>query len=178
MASRARGEDTFRWPAEPESEWVRIQPPTDAPYVVDVEFARDTDDESVPIAVTVRRTFSTSARKQGGEYRFTEDAELEPISAVDLREIPFGKVLRAALVAKRRPELSDERHDELDRILLPRGRPKRGHSRPFYRALAAAADQYERRKLSPAKEIARRKGVSPNLVHQWLHVARRLEEAS
>jgi hypothetical protein len=175
MAARRRGDDTFPWPAKPEPERVRIQGPIDAPYVVDVGFTRDSAGEPVPVEVTVRRTFPTSTSKRDGEFQFAEGTELEPAAAVDLREIPFGTVIRAALAAKRRPELSDERHAELDRILLPRGRPKRGRSATFYRELAAAADHFEQRGLSSATEIARRKGVSPNLVHQWLHVARRLE---
>jgi hypothetical protein len=180
MAARARGDETFPWPAaEIEPTRVRVQGPTDAPYVVDVGFARDSEGEPVPVEVTVRRTLPMNAHKRDGEYRFTDDADLEPVSAVDLRAIPFGQVLRAALVAKKRPELSDERHAELDKILLPRGRPKRGRSEAFYRKLLAAAQQLEvAERGSSVKEIARRKRVSPNLVHQWLHVARRLEEES
>jgi hypothetical protein len=72
--------------------------------------------------------------------------------------------------------LLEERHDELERILVPRGRPKRGRSVKWYCALLKAARGFERQGLSPAKEIARGKtGVSENLVHQWLHVARRYE---
>jgi hypothetical protein len=176
MAARIRGDDTFPWPAEAEPERVRVRWPTDAPYDVWVGFTRDRNDEPVPVEVTIRRTFPTSTTKRDGKYQLAEGVEPEPVSAVDLRQIPLARVMRAALVAKKRDGLSDERHDELDRILVPRGRPQRGRSAPFYRELLAAARRLEQGGVSPANEIARRKRVSPNLVNQWLHVARQLEE--
>jgi ATP-dependent DNA ligase len=172
FAAQLRGEDTFAWPAEP-TDRARFWGVTDHPYVVDVEFARLTPEgELVPVGVAVRRAFPTKRKKKGKNYSFVEGADLEPVSAVDLREIPFGRVIRAATAAVRRPEPTDERHDELERILVPPGRPKRGRSVKFYCELLKAAREFEQRSLSPAKEIARRKKVSENLVYQWLHVAR------
>jgi hypothetical protein len=113
---------------------------------------------------------------------------MEPVSAAEIRKIPFGRIIRAAItsaasmepfkkgVADYPERLLQERHDELERILVPRGRPQRGRSVKFYCDLLKAARAFEKQGLSPAKEIAQRKeGVSPNLVHQWLHVARRYD---
>lgn len=172
LAAQIRGEDTFEWPAEP-THRAHIFGVTDAPYAVEVEFVRDSEGEFVPVGVAVRRTFPTSRRKKGTQYPFAEGVEPAAVSAVDLREIPFGRVIRAAITAVRQPDPTDERRDELERILVPRGGPQRGRSVKFYRAIAVAAREFQKRGLSPAKEIARRNGVSENLVHQWLHVARR-----
>ena len=175
FAAQVRGEETFNWPAEPD-ELVRVWGATDAPYTVDVEFVRDSDGELVPVGVSVRRTYPTSRHKKQGSYQFADEAVLEPLSAVDVRQIPFGRVIRAAMVAAAAGPEDDIRAD-VDRILVPRGRPQRGKSVKFYRDLLKSAHEFQQQGLSPAKEIARRKGVSPNLVHQWLHVARRLPPA-
>jgi transposase len=58
---------------------------------------------------------------------------------------------------------------EAGKVLLPRGRPKRGKSVDFYRELAKSYREFELGGLSPVKEIARRKRVSENTVHQWVH---------
>ena len=172
FAAQLHGEDTFEWPVEP-TDRARFWGVTDGRYAVDVEFVRDSEGELVPVGVAVRRTFPTSRRKKRGEYPVAQGIEPEPISAVDLRKIPFGRVIRAATTAAREPFPTDKRHDELESILVPRGRPQRGRSVKFYRQIAEAARAYKRLGISPAKEIARRKGVSENLVHQWLYVARR-----
>jgi hypothetical protein len=172
FAAQLKGEDTFQWPAEPtERAW--IWGVTEDPYVVEVELVRDSAGSLVPVGVAVRRTFSTSRRKKGRRYPFAEGTAPEPIVAVDLRRIPMGRAIRAALNAVGQPFPTDERHDELDRILVPRGRPRRGRSAKFYREILEAVSYCEQRGLSPAKEIARRKSESENLVHQWIHVARR-----
>jgi hypothetical protein len=169
FAAKLDGKDTFEWPAEP-TEQVRIWGVTDGPYVVDVELVRDSEGEVVPVGVAVRRAFPTSRHRKGANYPVAEGTVPAPVSAVDVRGVPFGRVIRAALTAAREPGTIET--DELDRILVPRGRPQRGRSVKFYRELLDAARDYEKRGLSPAKEIARRKGVSENLVHQWLYVAR------
>ncbi len=58
---------------------------------------------------------------------------------------------------------------EVRKVLLPRGRPKHGKSIDFYRELSKSYRDFEIRGLSPVKEIARRKRVSENTVHQWVH---------
>jgi hypothetical protein len=58
---------------------------------------------------------------------------------------------------------------EAGKILVPRGRPQRGKSVDFYRQLAKSYRAFELAGLSPVKEIARRKRVPENTVHQWIH---------
>jgi hypothetical protein len=187
FAAQKRGEETFQWPAEPTLR-VRVSEVTDEPYAIDVELVRDDEQGFVPVGVSVRRLFPTSRHRRGGSYPFAEGTRPEPVSAADMRKIPFGRIIRAAITAAVSDEpfkqgvvedpdrILEERHDALERILVPRGRPKRGRSVKFYCDLLEAARLFERRGLSPAKEIARGKtGVSENLVHQWLHVARRYE---
>jgi hypothetical protein len=187
FVAQRRGEETFEWPAEPLF-IASFRGVTDVPYAVDVELVRDDEGAFVPVGVLVRRLFPTSRHKQGGVYPFAPGTQPEPVSAAEMRKIPFGRIIRAAITAAssmepfKKGEADDperilkERHDALENILVPRGRPKRGKSLKFYCELLKAARAYEREGLSPAKEIAERKeGVSPNLVHQWLHVARRYE---
>ena len=59
-----------------------------------------------------------------------------------------------------------------EKVLIPRGRPHRGKSRKFYEEIGAAHREYTLKGLSPAKEIARRKGAPENTVHQWFHRCR------
>jgi hypothetical protein len=66
--------------------------------------------------------------------------------------------------------------DTARKVLVPHGRPKRGKSASFYKQLA---DSYRELAFtgagaSPVKEIARRKRVSENTVHQWIYRARAL----
>lgn len=188
FAAQKRGEETFEWPTNPDQR-VRISGVTDAPYAVDVELLRDREGGFVPVGVSVRRLFPTSRRKQAGKYVFAEGTQPERISAAEIRKIPFGRIIRAAITsaasmeriaegADDRERILEERHEAIEQILVPRGRPKRGRSIPFYCELLKAARAFEKQGLSPAKEIAARKeGVSPNLIHQWLHVARGYEQA-
>jgi hypothetical protein len=57
---------------------------------------------------------------------------------------------------------------------VPRGRPERGHSTDFYRDLARAYSELAAANVRPVPEIARRKRVDENTVHQWIHRARKL----
>jgi hypothetical protein len=61
------------------------------------------------------------------------------------------------------------------KVLVPRGRPERGKSVAFYRELADTYRAFELQGLSPVKEIARRKRVPENRVHQWVYRARDLK---
>jgi hypothetical protein len=63
---------------------------------------------------------------------------------------------------------------EAGKVLVPRGRPRRGRTTSFYREIATAYREFEKQGKSPAREIARRKGVSVNTVYQWIHRARGL----
>jgi hypothetical protein len=59
-----------------------------------------------------------------------------------------------------------------DKVLAPRGRPRRGHSIDFYRQLGKWVDQVTQEGKRPAREIARRYSVSENTAYQWIHRCR------
>jgi hypothetical protein len=66
--------------------------------------------------------------------------------------------------------------DTARKVLVPRGRPRRGKAASFYKEVANSYRElaYTGTGASPVKEIARRKRVSENTVHQWVHRARKL----
>jgi hypothetical protein len=64
--------------------------------------------------------------------------------------------------------------EDARKILVPRGRPKRGKSASFYKDIGKNHREFAAMGLSPVKEIGRRKRVSENTVHQWVHRARAL----
>lgn len=64
--------------------------------------------------------------------------------------------------------------DTARQVLVPRGRPQRGKAALFYKEIADSYRELAFTGASPVKEIARRKRVSQNTVHQWVHRARKL----
>jgi hypothetical protein len=78
---------------------------------------------------------------------------------------------------ERFPELQweDTWADTARKVLVPRVRPQRGKAASFYKEIADAYRQLAASGVSPVKEIARRKRVSENTVHQWVHRARKLK---
>lgn len=128
-------------------------------YVVTVELARTPDGEPEPVRVSI------GAR----------DGRL---SLREARRFPLRRIVEAALAWAHEPlesrgpgwhEPTEGMRAAIRKLSLPRGRPKRGHSAQWYRELADAYKEYQRLGLSPVKEIAKRKGVSENTVHQWIH---------
>jgi hypothetical protein len=65
--------------------------------------------------------------------------------------------------------------DTARKAMVPRGRPQRGKSASFYKEIGDAYRNLAASGASPVKEIARRKSVSENTVHQWVHRARKLK---
>jgi len=90
-----------------------------------------------------------------------------------MRRLPLTKIIAAALVVASKPSGYDYRA-EAQAATAPRGRPERGKSTTFYRELADSYRSFAERGKSPVKEIARRKRVSENTVHQWVYRARNL----
>jgi hypothetical protein len=166
--ARLRGTEAeaLRWPAEPDL----FETVFDyaAPYVITVGFVRqDADDVPVPVEVTIRMTFPVSETGQG----FVAGTEPRSLSTRDVRRLPLDRVVRAATAAADAGPV--ESASEFPKILLPRGRPVGGErSVVFYKKIAKAYRQLTEEQKSPAKEIARRKGVSENTAHQWIYKAR------
>lgn len=96
---------------------------------------------------------------------------MDGVSPRDVKRLPLATYAQAAIVAVR-----DWDMDAAARTLTaPRGRPRKGQGMAFYRELAGFYRELVRSGVRhPAKEIARRKRVSQNLVHQWVFRAREL----
>ncbi len=95
----------------------------------------------------------------------------EGVSPRDVRRLPLSMYAQAAVVAWRDWDL-----DQAAEVLTaPRGRPRGSRSVGFYRDLADFYRSLVRAGVRyPAKEIARRKHVDQNTVHQWVYRAREL----
>ncbi len=162
------------WPYP--AEWTVRFLPEDSPYVVDVEVATDEDGAHYLTGIAIRSAVPTSASGTPQDP-WLEGANYEPVSPRGVQRLTLSRYARAALAIVNDP-LSEEGRREMTRILVPRGHPSRRRGPGFYRELLGAARHLEEQGLRPVPEIARRKHVSENLVHQWLHRARKLEAAS
>jgi hypothetical protein len=163
-----------RWPYPPE--WTVRFLPEDASYVVDVEIAMEESEKTYVTGIAVRSGVPTSPSGTPQDP-WLKGADYEPVVARDVQRLPLTRYVRAALAIVNDPFTAEGRQ-EAGRILVPKGRPSRGRGAEFYRDLLATARQLEEQGIRPVPEIARRKRVSENLVHQWLHRARRLEARS
>lgn len=160
-----------RWPYPPR--WIVRFQPEDSPYVVDIEV--DTDDEGEPsvTGIAVRAGLSTTPDGTP-EDPWLEGGWFDAVVPRDVQRMPLATYARAAL-AKVRDPFTEEGRQELRRILVPPGRPRRGRGGGFYREILQTARQLEEQGIRPVRQIARRKRVTENVVHQWLHRARKLE---
>jgi hypothetical protein len=156
----------------------------DSRYAVDVEMVRDEHGRPRVTGVAVRTLWPTK-RRGDPPWRTSFPAGSEPpaVSTRDVRRMPLATYVRAAvaiasseafplerLMPARRGELARR----LRRALPPDARPDR--TTEFYRRVLEEVRALERSGVpAPATELARRMGVPPNRVHQWLFRARRLE---
>ncbi len=161
-----------RWPYPPE--WVVRFLPEDGSYVIDVEIAIEEGAKTYVTGIAVRSGVRTSPSGTR-EDPWLEGSEYEPVVPRDVQRLALTTYVRAALAVVNDP-LTEKGRQEVARILVPKGRPSRGRGAEFYRDLLATARRLEKQNIRPVPEIARRKRVSENVVHQWLHRARRLEE--
>jgi hypothetical protein len=164
------------WPGNPE-EIFEIGL-SEQPYEVSVELRRDPEGDPFVTGITVRRW---QVKLQGVDD--PDDPDELRVSPRDVRRLPLSRIVEAALVASSEPMaegnwLGDEGRpqlpDDLKSVLVPRGRPQRGKATGFYREIADSYRGYVKAGKSPVKEIARRKRVSENTVHQWVYRARDL----
>ncbi len=139
------------------------------PYTVDVEFVQG-DGGPVATGVLIRRNFAYD-EQQG----FADGLELVPVSGRDVRRMPLDRVIAAALAAVSEPSSAEGWAGRVGKAITPRGLPERGRSSKFYAQIANLYRELAQRDVaSPVQEIARRKGVPPNRVHQWVHRAREM----
>jgi hypothetical protein len=158
------------WPYP--ADWTVRFCPEDSPYVVDVEVATDGDGAHYLSGIAIRSGVPTSASGTPDDP-WLEGADYDPVSPRDVQRLPLSRYARAALAIVNDP-LTEQGRREARSILVPRGRPSRRRGAAFYRDLLATARDLEEQGIRPVPEIARRKHVSQNLVHQWLHRARKL----
>jgi hypothetical protein len=180
-----KGSQSFDWPNRPapvpEAEGDAWAPPPEAvvwvrrddlPYVVGVEFLRTEEGTVHPVGVSVRVM---------APHPFPRDTEVDlpPLSARVVRRLPLGSYVDAAvawashpLFVLRNVAAPDEAWDEVRRAVAPRGRPS--YNTDFYAEIAEIHRALTIKGKRPVPEIARRKRVSPNTVHQWIYRARQL----
>jgi hypothetical protein len=142
------------------------------PYYVGVELLRTEEGTVQPVGVCIR---------VAAPYPFPVDTEVDlpPLSGRDLRRLPLGTYMDAAVAWASPPMFvlqhlsdSDAAWEEVGRAVAPRGRP--AHNTNFYIEIAEAYRALAVQGRRPVPEIARRKKVSPNTVHQWVYRARQL----
>jgi hypothetical protein len=170
--------------------------PTDQPYKVTVELRHDPNGVPFVLGVAVRCQYVSwdEWKELRSKWDWPGAGSRPHVSGRTVQRLPLARIVRAALAAARvaeRPDPSIKTEvatlfGEYDasqgrswegaarKILVPRGRPKRGRSAGFYKEIAEAHKAASMAGKSPAKEIAKRKRVSENTVHQWIHRARRL----
>ncbi len=158
------------WPYPPE--WIVRFASEDSTYIVDIEVEL-TDGEPNITGIAVRAGVPTSP-KGTPEDPWLEGGSYDPVVPRDVQRLPLSTYAKAALATVRDP-LTAEGRQEVKRILVPRRRPERGRGSDFYREILRISRELEAQGVRPVAEIARRKRVSPNLVHQWLYRARKLE---
>jgi hypothetical protein len=191
--------DWFDATDETSPEFAVVVFPVEAPYTVTVEFRRDPDARPFVMGVAVRYQPLWAFEDDFWER---DEEERPHVSPRDVQRLPLARIVRAAIAAANsaerpviestgKPAVSETARLFADesaepwkgdppwaeaarKILVPRGRPERGKSAKFYKDLADSHRAFALAGKSPVKEIARRKGVSENTVHQWVHRARRL----
>jgi hypothetical protein len=168
------------WPCP--IEWVIRFIPDESPHAIDVEVMEGNDGSYDVTGISVRATTPTSP---GGtlENPWLEGGQFDPIVARDVQRLPLTQYTRAAIaIIKSNRPFSTEHAERIakrivaERIVMPRGRPSKGVGPEFYLELLAVAKELEKQGIRPVPEIAKRKRVNQNLVHQWLHRARKLAE--
>ena len=138
----------------------------DLPYMVEVELLRTEDGAVHPVGVSVRvmapHPFPTG-----------ENVDLPPLSSRVVRRLPLASYLDAAVAWASHPVFvlrnladPDAAWEEVRRAVAPRGRP--AHNTNFYAELAEMFRALTLQGKRPVPEIARRKKVSANTVHQWI----------
>ncbi len=162
------------WPYPPE--WIVRFSPERSRYLIDVEMATDADGMVFVTGYAVRSGVPTSASGTTVDP-WLEGAEVEPVSPRDVQRISLWRFARAALALARDP-LVPQGRQKAERVLMPRGLPKNGVGAEFYQELLQTARRLEGQGVAPVAEIARRKRVDANVVHQWLHRARKLDSGA
>lgn len=158
------------WPYPPE--WTVRFALEEEGWLLDVEIAYDDDGKYYVTGIVVRSGSPTSP--SGTQQDPWLDGEYEPVVPRDVQRLPLTTYQRAALAIVKDP-LTGEGRREMKEILVPRGRPADQPGPEFYADLLATARELEAQSVRPVPEIARRKRVTQNVVHQWLHRARLLE---
>jgi hypothetical protein len=169
---RASGPDPEgdAWP--PPAESTVLVRRDDLPYMVGVELLRTEEGALHPVGVSVRvmapHPFPTG-----------EEVDLPPLSSRVVRRLPLASYLDAAIAWASHPAFvlrnladPDAAWEEVRRAVAPRGRPP--HNTNFYAELAEMFRALTLQGRRPVPEIARRKKVSANTVHQWIYRARQL----
>jgi hypothetical protein len=136
-------------------------------YTVELEFRRDAEGSNVLTGLNFHR-------KLGPEWEDpTKPADRScAVSVRDARRLRLDQVVQAAY-ALVDGQPGDARWKKARKLLAPRSSGPQGPTdTKFYKEVAAFYRECKLLGLSPAKELAKRKGVPENRVYQWFHRAR------
>jgi len=164
--------DRVNWPFP--AEWIVRFDLEDRGWMLDVEVEADPDGVHHLTGIVIRSGIPTSPSGTN-EDPWLEGGEYEPLVVRDVQQLLLGRYVRAALAIVDDP-ITGEGRREARRILLPSGMPDEGVGPEWYAELLENAEELEKQGYSPVQEIANRKGVSPNVVSQWLNRARSTDE--
>jgi len=162
--------------------------PQEDDYFVDVELTPDEEtvrvkqddggdavqlrERWVVTGIAVRRGYKTKAQPDAdwsSPVAWDDDLSLEDsVSTREVRRMPLHSRVQQAIAIV----LARTSEQIIGAATAPRGRPAR--TPRFYKDLADFYRALEAEGKRPVQEIARRKRVSPNLVHQWVFKAREL----
>src|SRR4051812_41984890 len=144
--------DGVNWPYPPE--WIVRFGLEENGWMLDVEMTTDNEGIRWLTGIVVRSGVPTSASGTQADP-WLEDGEFEPLDAQEIKQLPLGRYVRAALAIVDDP-LTGKGRREARHILLPPGNPKVGVAPEWYEELLETAEELEKQGQSAVQEIARR----------------------
>lgn len=161
--------DGVSWPYPPE--WIVRFGPERHGWMVDVEVTLDEDGDHYVTGILVRAALPTTPSGTPDDP-WLEDGGFDPVVPGEVQHLPLARYARAALAVVKEPLMGEGRRDAKE-ILLPAGTPSdQPRGLEWYAELLEMAEELEIQGIAAVPEIAKRKNVDENTVHQWLYRAR------
>jgi hypothetical protein len=150
----------------------------DRGYWIDVELIYDEETDTYACTgLAVRRGIEVDPAASDpatGRVDWLEGGAFDEVVPRDVARLPLAAYIRTAKAFAADQAMP---RSEVERVILPRGRPTRGAARQFYADLVRYHDQLlADGDPRPVRTIARLKRVNEKLVHQWLFRGRHPRE--